>query len=88
MDINPSAISRYKTLPLIPMRGISVFPGMMLTFEVERPATLAALNKAMENDQVIFLVSQRDTAEEAPANEESLYTIGTVSRIRQLMRMS
>ena len=87
MDINPSAISRYKTLPLIPMRGISVFPGMMLTFEVERPATLAALNKAMENDQVIFLVSQRDTAEEAPANEESLYTIGTVSRIRQLMRI-
>lgn len=86
MDIEASAISRYKTLPLIALRGISVFPGMMLTFEMERPATLAALNAAMEGEQVAFLVAQRDTAQEIPS-EEDLYKIGTVCRIRQIMRI-
>ena len=87
MDIEASAISRYKTLPLIPLRGISVFPNMILTFEVERPVTLAALNAAMEADQTAFLVAQRDTAQENPAGEESLFRIGMVCRIRQIMRI-
>ena len=87
MDIEASAISRYKVLPLMPLRGISVFPGMLLTFEVERPMTVAALNAAMEADQVAFLVSQRDTAEDTPSGEESLYKIGTVCRVRQVLRV-
>ena len=87
MDIEASTISRYKVLPLLPLRGISVFPGMLLTFEVERPMTVAALNAAMEGDQIAFLVSQRDTAEDIPAGEESLYKVGTVCRIRQVLRM-
>ena len=87
MDIEASAISRYKVLPLMPLRGISVFPGMLLTFEVERPMTVAALNAAMEADQIAFLVSQRDTAEDTPAGEESLYKIGTVCRVRQVLRV-
>jgi len=87
MDIDTSAISRYKNLPLIPLRGISVFPGMILTFEAERPMTLAALNAAMESDQTAFLVSQRDTAAENPADEDSLYHMGTVCRIRQVLRI-
>ncbi len=86
MDMEASTISRYKTLPLIALRGISVFPGMMLTFEMERPATLAALNAAMEGEQLAFLVAQRDTAQELPA-EEDLYKIGTVCRIRQVLRV-
>lgn len=86
MDIEASTISRYKTLPLIALRGISVFPGMMLTFEMERPATLAALNAAMEGEQIAFLVAQRDTAQEIPAAED-LYKIGTICRIRQIMRI-
>ncbi len=87
MDIDASAISRYKVLPLMPLRGISVFPGMLLTFEVERPMTLGALNAALEADQVAFLVSQRDTGEDTPTGEESLYKIGTVCRIRQVLRV-
>ena len=82
-----SVISRYKTLPLIPLRGISVFPGMMLTFEVERQVTLGALNAAMESDQAAFLVAQRDTAQETVTGEDSLYKIGTVCRVRQVMRV-
>ncbi len=87
MDINTSAVTRYKSLPVIPLRGISVFPGMMLTFEAERPLTLAALNAAMEADQTAFLVSQRDTAAENPSGEDSLYKMGTVCRIRQVLRI-
>lgn len=87
MDIEASTVSRYKVLPLLPLRGISVFPGMLLTFEVERPMTVAALNAAMEADQIAFLVAQRETAEDTPAGEESLYKIGTICRIRQILRM-
>lgn len=87
MDIEASAVSRYKVLPLLPLRGISVFPGMLLTFEVERPVTMAALNAAMEADQMAFLVSQRDTAEDMPKGEESLYKVGTICRIRQVLRV-
>ena len=87
MDIEASASPRYKTMPLIPLRGISVFPGMNLTFEMERPASLAALKAAMEGDQTAFIVSQRETAQETPAGEDSLYKIGTICRIRQVMRI-
>ena len=87
MDIDTSAVSRYKNLPLIPLRGISVFPGMILTFEAERPMTLAALNAAMEADQTAFLVSQKDTAAENPTDEDSLYRMGTICRIRQVLRI-
>lgn len=87
MDIDTSAVSRYKNLPLIPLRGISVFPGMILTFEAERPMTLAALNAAMESDQTAFLVAQKDTAAENPTDEDSLFRMGTVCRIRQVLRI-
>ena len=87
MDTEASTISRFKTLPLIPLRGISVFPGMILTFEAERSQTLAALNAAMESDQTAFLVSQRDTAQETVSGEEGLYKIGTICRVRQVMRI-
>ncbi len=87
MDINTSASVCPTSLPVIPLRGISVFPGMILTFEAERPMTLAALRAAMETDQTAFLVSQRDTADEHLSGEESLYRIGTVCRIRQVLHI-
>ena len=87
MDIDTSAITRYKSLPVIPLRGISVFPGMILTFEAERALTLAALDAAMNADQTAFLVSQRETAAENPTSEDSLYKLGTVCRIRQVLRI-
>jgi ATP-dependent Lon protease len=60
---------------------------MTLTFEVERPVTVAALNAAMDSDQVAFLVAQRDTAEDTPDGEDSLYKVGSVCRIRQVLRI-
>ena len=87
MDMEPSVISRYKTYPLIPLRGVCVFPRMRLTFEVGRPSSLKALNAAMEGDQTVLLVAQRDSAAEEPSTEDSLQHIGAVCRILQVMRV-
>ena len=45
-----------RSLPMMALRGLTVFPGMMLTFEVERSMSIAALNMAMSDDQIIYLV--------------------------------
>ncbi len=86
MDTTETTINRYKILPVLPLRGISVFPGMLLSFDVERSVTLAALDAAMEADQTAFLVAQKDAAVEEPT-EADLYKIGTVCRIRQVLRL-
>ena len=75
-----------RVLPALPLRGISVFPGMLLNFDVERPMSIAALNAAMSADQNIFLVAQRDIAVATPRAED-LYNIGTISRIKQVLRI-
>ena len=74
-----------RTLPLMALRGITVFPEMILNFDVERSASIAALNRAMRDDQMIFLVGQRDIAVDVPTAEE-LYDVGTVCRIKQMMK--
>ena len=69
-------------IPMLALRGLSVFPGMMLTFDVERSASIAALNQAVRTDQRIFLASQTDPLADAPTAEE-IYHVGTVCRVRQ-----
>ena len=86
MDSTETTINRYKILPLLPVRGISVFPGMLLSFDIERSISLQALNAAMETDQTAFLLAQKDAAVEQP-EEADLYKIGTVCRIRQVLRL-
>lgn len=86
MDTAQQQTTEYRVLPLLALRGVSVFPGMLLSFDVEREASVKALNAAMEADQMIFLVAQRDAAVEEPQDED-LYKIGTLCRIRQLLRI-
>lgn len=74
------------TLPTLPLRGISVFPGMLLNFDVERPMSIAALNASMSSDQNIFLVAQKDMSINTPKPDD-LYNIGTISRIKQVLRI-
>ena len=73
------------TLPLMALRGITVFPEMILNFDVERSASIAALNRAMRDEQMIFLVGQRDIAVDVPTADD-LYEIGTICRIKQMMK--
>ena len=74
-------------IPVLALRGLTVFPHMHLTFDVERAISIAALERAMEAEQEIFLVTQREISVELPG-ETDLYPIGTVSYIRQILRLS
>ena len=74
-----------RSLPMMALRGLTVFPGMMLTFEVERSMSIAALNMAMSDDQIIYLVPQIDIATDIPT-PEAVYGVGTVCRIKQMMK--
>ncbi|MBQ7778528.1 MAG: endopeptidase La [Oscillibacter sp.] len=74
-------------IPVLALRGLTVFPHMTMTFDVERRISIAALERAMESDQDIFLVTQREIGVTAP-EEKDLYAIGTVSHITQILRLS
>ena len=75
----------FKKIPLLALRGLHVFPGMLLTFDVERPASIAALNSSIRADQIIFLSAQKDLSADMPTADE-IYPVGTVCRIRQQLR--
>ncbi len=73
-------------MPVLALRGLAIFPGCVLSFDVEREISIRALERAMERDQYIFLVAQRETATDQPG-ERDLYTVGTMSVIRQILRI-
>ena len=81
----PATIKEMDKLPLLALRGLHVFPGMLLTFDVERPASIAALNAAVRCDQMIFLSAQKDLTADMP-QENDIYSVGTVCRIKQQLR--
>ena len=73
------------SMPLLALRGLSVFPGMLLTFDVERPASVSALGMSANTDHMIFLASQKDLSSDMP-EADGIYSVGTVCRIRQQLR--
>ena len=74
-------------LPALALRGLVVFPGMLLQFDVGRKKSIEALEKAMEEDQMIFLVAQRDLADNDPSADQ-LFRVGVVARIKQVIKRS
>ncbi len=74
-------------VPAMALRGLTIFPNMLLSLDVERTISIQALQRAMENDQEIFMVTQREMSTSGP-DEEDLYQIGTLSRVRQILRVS
>jgi ATP-dependent Lon protease len=75
-----------KLLPLIPLRGMNIFPYMVLHFDVGREKSILALEDAMLNDQEIFLVSQKISKIEEP-EEKDIYSIGTICNIKQILKL-
>ena len=73
-------------LPVLALRGLTVFPHTNLTFDVERRISMKALEVAMETGQEIFLVTQREINVEKPT-EQDLYIMGTISRVTQILRL-
>ncbi|MDY5437384.1 LON peptidase substrate-binding domain-containing protein, partial [Peptostreptococcus porci] len=74
-------------MPMIPLRGISISPSILQSFDIGRLNSIESFELSMINDEKIFLVSQFDSAVEEPTIED-LYTIGTVCNIKQVIRTS
>ncbi len=73
-------------MPALALRGLTVYPHMMIHFDVGREASVHALETAMSSSQPIFLIAQRDMRVEEPGQKD-LFTVGTVSNVRQILRM-
>ena len=74
------------TIPVLALRGLTVFPQLMLHFDVGRAASIQALEEAMGENKAIFLVTQRDLTVENPSQND-LYAIGTVADVKQILRL-
>ncbi|GAB6169436.1 endopeptidase La [Clostridium carnis] len=73
-------------IPLIPLRGMTVFPNMVIHFDVGREKSKAAVEAAIENQTDIFLSTQKDYDLEDPSLED-IYNIGTICKIKQLLKL-
>lgn len=74
-----------QTLPLIAMRGIVLFPGMIMHFDLAREPFVQALKAGMENERRVVLVTQKDPLTEEP-KQDDLYSVGVIAEVRQVLR--
>ena len=72
-------------MPAIAIRGLVMFPKMVLHFDVARQKSILALNQAMKGNQKIFLVTQKNSRVEEPGKED-LYTVGVVAKVKQILK--
>ena len=79
-------MSEKRTLPLLPLRGLVVYPHMMVNLDVGRDRSVAAIESAIAGDSQILVVAQRDPENDDPTSDD-LYDVGTVAEIRQFLRM-
>lgn len=73
-------------LPVLPLRGMTVFPHMLIHFDVGRDKSVAAVEKAMSTNQQLFLVTQRDILVDEPGRQD-LYEMGTIARVKQILKI-
>ena len=78
--------SKTVIMPLLPLRGLVVFPHMILHFDVGRTKSVKALDEAMMKDQMILLCAQKDPGLEEP-DYKDIYPVGTIAKIKQLLRL-
>lgn len=79
-------VKRTKNIPLLPLRGLLVYPTMVLHIDVGRERSVAALEHAMLEDNLIFLVTQKEMSIENPTLDD-LYTVGTVAYVKQMLKL-
>jgi ATP-dependent Lon protease len=77
-------MSTKQTLPVLPLRGTVIFPGITAPIAAGRPGTLRAIEAALKSDRLVFAVAQRDNTDEP--NPEILYSMGVIARIGQIQR--
>ena len=73
-------------VPVLPLRGVTIFPEMVMHFDVGREKSVKALEKAMKRDELILAVAQKDADVDEP-KQEDLYTIGTIAQVKQMAKI-
>lgn len=86
MEVNTRVKKIEKNIPLLPLRGLLVFPSMVLHIDVGRERSVAALEQAMLGDSKIFLATQQDMRVESPERND-LYEIGAVANVKQMLKL-
>lgn len=80
------AITEEKHVPLLPLRGLLVFPTMVLHLDVGREKSVQALEKAMVDDHFIFLTTQKEVSTDEPS-EDDVYQLGTLTKVKQMLKL-
>ncbi len=78
--------NKIRTIPLLPLRGILVFPYMIIHLDVGREKSISALEEAMLHDRLIMLAAQKDAQNDMPSADE-IFDVGTVAEIKQLLKL-
>lgn len=73
-------------MPAVALRGLSILPGMVIHFDLNRQKSICAVEQAMLGEQLLFVVTQKEEATEEP-KQEDLHAVGTVTRVKQMSRM-
>lgn len=81
-----AASEEERILPLLPLRGILVFPGMVLHLDVGREKSIEALEKAMVDENLLLLSTQREIQIEDPEPKD-IYSVGTIVKVRQMLKL-
>ena len=76
----------WEVMPAVALRGLTIFPNMIIHFDVSRQKSIIAVEQAMMQEQKIFLVAQKDLAVEEPTQED-VYGIGTIAIIKQVSKL-
>ncbi len=76
----------YRKVPAVALRGMTILPGMVAHFDVSRNRSVRALEAAMMDDQMVFLVTQKNVEKEDPELED-LYTVGIIAVIKQVIKL-
>jgi len=79
-------INLWEVMPAIALRGLTIFPNMIIHFDVSRQKSIIAVEQAMMQDQKLFLVAQKDIAVEDPIQDD-VYKIGTIATVKQVSKL-
>ena len=85
-DLEKEILNLPETLPVIPVRDIVIFPYMVLPLFITREKSIKSLEEALSRDRLVFLVAQKNLAEEDPSLKD-LYRVGTVALIMRMLKL-
>src|SRR5699024_7920768 len=86
MGVHGMTSEQLKTMPLLPLRGLLVFPSVVLHLDVGREKSIASIEKAMIEEKIIMLAAQKKVSVSDP-KEDDIYHIGTIAKINQMLKL-